>query len=78
MTTTRTGINPFLPFCWISVKSTSHIAVEATGSSAVRGTSVEVSYNKEKLSELWGVTDEVLREADRETTAQTRDLSCLP
>jgi hypothetical protein len=54
-----------LPGNYSSVRSASHIAAEATGSSAVRGGSVEVSYNKENLAELWGVMREVLRDADR-------------
>jgi hypothetical protein len=59
-----------VPGNYSSVKSISQIAAESTGSSAVRGASVEISYNRENLAELWDVIKTILRDADRETSAE--------
>ncbi|KAH7169649.1 uncharacterized protein B0J16DRAFT_383561 [Fusarium flagelliforme] len=71
-----------LPGSYDSVRAASRIAMESSGSAAVRGAAFEVPYSEENLPRLWSVMQEALNRAERDIAAdgsvrETEDASRL-
>ncbi|KAH7169610.1 hypothetical protein DER46DRAFT_624738 [Fusarium sp. MPI-SDFR-AT-0072] len=58
-----------LPGTYDSVRAASRIAMESSGSAAVRGAAFEVPYSEENLPRLWSVMQEALDRAERDMAA---------
>ncbi|KAL9572227.1 hypothetical protein ACKAV7_003640 [Fusarium commune] len=58
-----------LPRTYDSVRAASRIAMESSGSAAVRGAAFEVPYSEENLPRLWSVMQEALDRAERDMAA---------
>ncbi|PNP50599.1 hypothetical protein FNYG_15948 [Fusarium nygamai] len=59
----------YLPGTYDSVRAASRIAMESSGSAAVRGAAFEVPYSEENLPRLWSVMQEALDRAERDMAA---------